>query len=164
MEWFRQWLIGITVAAMLNAAAKNLMPKGGVRKIGGLTGGLVVLLAVLQPVYQLEESRLSEAFSPYISWKSDATAVAVNTDSLMKDIIESECSAYIQDKAKELGLVCRVTVICTDKMEGYPYPQYALIEGALKAEEREALSELLVQTLDIAEENQTYCTESGEGK
>ena len=164
MEWFRQWLIGITVAAMLNAAAKNLMPKGVVRQIGGLTGGLVVLLAMLQPVYRLEESRLSEVFSPYIDTQTHTTAMAVNTYSLMKDIIESECSAYIQDKAKELGLICRVTVICTDKTEGYPYPQYALIEGNLKAEEKATLSEMLVQTLDIAPENQTYRTESGEEK
>ena len=104
MEWFRQWLIGITVAAMLNATAKNLMPKGVVRQIGGLTGGVVILLAMLQPIYRLEESRLSEVFSPYINVQSHTTAMAINTDSLMKDIIESECSAYIQDKAKELGL------------------------------------------------------------
>ena len=164
MEWFRQWLIGITVAAMLNAAAKNLMPKGVIRQIGGLTGGLVILLAMLQPVYRLEEGRLSEAFSPYMNTESHAAAMAVNTDSLMKDIIESECSAYIQNKANALGLICRITVVCTDKTEGYPYPQYALIEGNLKKEERTALSEMLVQTLDIAPENQTYRTGSGEEK
>ena len=164
MEWFRQWLIGITVAAMMNAAAKKLMPKGVIRQIGGLTGGLMILLAMLQPIYRLEENRLSEVFSPYINVQPHTTAIAINTDSLMKDIIESECSAYIQDKAKELGLTCRITVICTDKTEGYPYPRYALIEGNLKTEERAALSEVLVQTLAIAPENQTYRTESGERK
>jgi len=163
MEWFRQWLIGITVAAMLNAAAKSLMPKGIVRQIGALTGGLVVLLAILQPVYRLDESRVEEVFFPYIgTTESYMLTAQTDTGSLMRDIIEEECGAYIQDKAKELGLECMVTVVCEEEGEGYPYPKQALVEGRLSQTEKELLSAMIAQDLGIEEQNQTYRTESGE--
>ena len=50
MELLRQWLVGVTCAAMIIALADSLTPSGTVRKVGKLVGGLVLLLAVLQPV------------------------------------------------------------------------------------------------------------------
>ena len=40
LELIRQWLVGITCAAMVVALAEGLTPPGTIRKIGKLTGGL----------------------------------------------------------------------------------------------------------------------------
>lgn len=46
MELLRQWLVGITCAAMIVALADSLTPSGTVRKIGRMAGGLLLLVAV----------------------------------------------------------------------------------------------------------------------
>ena len=56
MELLRQWLVGVTCAAMIIALADSLTPPGTVRKVGKLVGGLVLLLAVLQPVLTFDYS------------------------------------------------------------------------------------------------------------
>lgn len=56
MEVIRDWLVGITCAAMVVALAESLTPQGTIRKIGRFTGGLVLLLAVVQPVMKLDEA------------------------------------------------------------------------------------------------------------
>ena len=41
LELIRQWLVGITCAAMIAALAEGLAPPGAVRKVGRFTGGQI---------------------------------------------------------------------------------------------------------------------------
>ena len=50
MGLLRDWLLGVTAAALLAALAQSLMPPGPVKKAGGLVCGLVLLWAVLSPL------------------------------------------------------------------------------------------------------------------
>ena len=50
MELVKQWLLGITGAAVLAALAEGIMPEGGIRQVGKLTCGLLLLSAVLRPL------------------------------------------------------------------------------------------------------------------
>lgn len=59
MELLRQWLVGITCAAMIVALADSLTPSGTVRKIGRMAGGLLLLVAVVQPVLHVDFSVLA---------------------------------------------------------------------------------------------------------
>ena len=45
MELLRQWLTGVTCAAIIVALADSLMAGGTVRRIGRLAGGLLLLAA-----------------------------------------------------------------------------------------------------------------------
>lgn len=163
MEWLKQWLIGVTAAAMLNAVAESLMPRGMVRQIGKLTGGLVLLFAILRPICRAEEWTIAEAFAPYISDVSAYGAVPeVDDDMLIKSVIEEECGAYIQNKALEAGIECRADVRCGTQTNGYPYPTEATVKGVLTADQIEWLTELIERELDIPKEAQRYETESGE--
>ena len=65
LELIRGWLVGVTCAAMIAALAQSLTPAGPIRKIGRLTGGLVLLIAVLQPVLALDTTALSQALTDY---------------------------------------------------------------------------------------------------
>ena len=133
MTVFKDWLLGVTAAAMLLALEESLTPKGAVRQIGKLTGGLVLMLAILQPVLKLDYPALAGALSRY---REDLGTYQVQpkTDNfrLMKSIIEAKSAAYIQDKAAGLGILCRVMVTCgAQTEEEYPYPTAVLVEGAL---------------------------------
>ena len=46
MELIRTWILSVTVSAMVIAVAQALMPAGAVKKVGQLTGGLILVLGM----------------------------------------------------------------------------------------------------------------------
>ena len=50
MSFLREWLLGVTAAALAVALAQALTPEGTVKKLLRITGGLVLLLAVVRPL------------------------------------------------------------------------------------------------------------------
>lgn len=162
MELIRSWLVGITCAAMVVALAESLTPQGTIRKIGRLTGGLVLLLAVVQPVVTLDEGALRRSMAEYRAALSayDSTLEEENL-ALMKGIIAEQSGAYILDKAASLGISCTVEVETEPGEAGdYPTPWSVTIRGELTAEEREALTRQITADFAIPAERQHY--ESGE--
>ena len=70
----------------------------------------------------------------------------------MQALIEQEAAAYISDKAKGMGLECRVTVRCKVGEEGVPYPDSVTVEGAASEE----LGRWIAQELNIPTERQVF--------
>ena len=161
MDVIRTWLLGITCAAMVVALAESLMPQGAVRKMGRLTGGLILLLAIVQPVVSLDENALSDALARYrYELSGYDTTLEETNESLMKGIIAEQSGAYILDKAASLGIDCTVEVKTEPGEGGYPVPYSVIIRGDLTAEEREALGREITAGFAIPAERQYY--ESGE--
>ena len=50
MDGIRTWLLAIIAASILCALAERVMPPGPVKRVGGLTCGLVLLWTILTPV------------------------------------------------------------------------------------------------------------------
>ena len=161
MELLRQWLTGVTCAAIIVALADSLMAGGTVRRIGRLAGGLLLLAAVVKPVLEVDLSVLSAA-----SLRLEAEAVPAAEEAgldLMKSIIGEETGAYILDKAAELGISCQeVRVTCAVEENGVPYPASVVLVGDLTEEEQARLSRRIEADLAIPAERQSY--EKGGGK
>ena len=147
MELLRQWLTGVTCAAIIVALADSLMAGGTVRKIGRLAGGLLLDLAVLS--------------SSSIRLEAEAVPAAEEAGlDMMKSIIGEETGAYILDKAEELGISCQeVQVTCAVEENGVPYPASVVVRGDMTQEEQALLSRRIEADLAIPAERQTY--ESG---
>lgn len=158
MELLRQWLTGVTCAAIIVALADSLMAGGTVRKIGRLAGGLLLLAAVVKPVLEVDLAVLSSS-----SIRLEAEAVPAAEEAgldMMKSIIGEETGAYILDKAEELGISCReVRVTCAVEENGVPYPASVVVLGDMTQEEQALLSRRIEADLAIPAERQTY--ESG---
>ena len=139
LELIRHWLVGITCAAMLVALAESLIPAGSIRRIARLTGGLVLLAAILNPLLKLDTTALTRALTEYkLELSAYSADLEEENEILMKDIIEEQSGAYIQDKAAALGIDCQVTVEA-DGEEEWPIPQSVTVMGSLTAEQQEAL-------------------------
>ena len=143
MTLLRTWIVSVTACAMVIAAAEALMPDGAVKRVGKLTGGLILVLGLLQPLVKLD----------YDDWLDDLpaqTAGAVTQEELegaayapMKSIIERELSAYIVDKGAQLGVTCTAQVVCETGEDGVlrlsdglhkielPVGRRALLDGML---------------------------------
>ena len=152
------WLVGVTCTAMLVALAEGLVPAGAGRKICRLTGGLVLLLAMVQPVLKLDGDALTGALTRYrLDLEDQRQTLEEENSQVMQAIIEEQAGAYIQDKAQELGIDCQVEV--TAQGEDYPIPQTVAIRGSLTAEQREALTRAIETDFAIPAQRQIY--ESG---
>lgn len=161
MEILRQWLVGITCAAMIIALADSLTPSGTVKRIGRLAGGLVLLLAVVKPVLGVDFSALASAAVQWEDLTVDGERLEKTNTDLLKTIIAEKTGAYILDKAGALGLDCgSVAVSCALGEGGVPYPSAVTITGSLTEEQRRTLSRWVEADLAIPEERQTY--ESGD--
>ncbi|MCI8479168.1 MAG: stage III sporulation protein AF [Oscillospiraceae bacterium] len=154
----KEWLVGITCAAMFVALAGALMPEGPVRKIGRLTSGLVLLLAVVQPVLQLDSGILARSFLSYQAvWQEEALPLEDTNLTLMKELIEEQTGAYILDKAASFGIECQVEVTAQDGGEGYyPIPTSVVIHGNLTDYQRTVLTRQLEADLALPADQQHY--------
>lgn len=159
MTLLRTWILSVTACAMVIAAAEALMPDGAVKRVGKLTGGLILVLGLLQPLVKLD----------YDDWLDDLPAQiagAVTQEDLegaayapMKSIIERELSAYIVDKGAQLGVTCTAQVVCETGEDGVPIPTRTTITGAMTPAQKEAMIRCVTQELAIPRSGQIYRNE-----
>ena len=151
--------MGVTCAAAIVALCESLAPAGTVRKIGRLTGGLVLLLAIVQPVMKLDMDDFAGILTSYrVDAEVSAMDMGVENARLMKGIIEEQTAAYILDNAEALGADCRVSVTAAagDREGDYPIPREVTVTGDLTADQRAALTRRIEADLAIPAERQTY--------
>lgn len=160
MELVREWLMGITGAAILSAVAHSLMPEGGIKQAGRLLCGLMLLLAVLQPLTDGIEAVPAEIWEQVgASRDRYARKLEEERDSGMKALIQQQLSAYSTQEAKRMGLTCRVDVVCEKTQEGIFLPAAVYIAQA-QGEELEQLTGHLSETLGL----DRSCFVFGEGE
>lgn len=157
IDFIRQWIVGVAAAAVIGAVAQCLMPEGSAKRAGKLAVGLLLMLAVVRPVAELDYNALSEAMAQYQLRANGYTdALAEENQTLVKEIIEERTAAYISDKAAELGITCAVRVVYHYGEDGETWPESVVVTGDLTQEERSRVARLLEAELAIRQENQTF--------
>lgn len=161
MELVRDWLLGVTGAAILASLADGLMPEGGPKRVGRLVTGLVVLAAVLRPVLGAGPADL-DVFSG--DWGSETALrtqeLTLQRQSYLESIIAREAGAYISDKAEELGLSCTARVTCVPGEEGVPIPHRAEIGGTLTLGQQQTLAGAVEGELGIPRDRIIFTEEA----
>lgn len=155
MELIRQWLLGVTCAAMVLALAESLTPPGSVKKVCRMAGSMVLLLATISPVLKLDEGALSRALTEYRITVQDYENVLMEKNNfLYKAIIEENTAAYILDKTEGMGISCQAEVIFAYDEDGSPYPWSVLVSGSWTEEQERQLSLFLETDLGIPAQRQ----------
>lgn len=157
MGALKEWLLSVTAAAILCALAQGLIPPGPVRRVGRLTAGLVMATALLAPLASLrgiEPEQWLESWQP----QEEVQELEQQRDETMKTIIEEECSAYIVDKAAQLGADCQVQVVCAPEGEGVFLPWQVTVTGDLSSSQRDQLAAQIQEELGVPSERQQYGT------
>lgn len=157
IELVRSWLIGITAAALVAAAADCMVPEGAVKKIGKLACGLLLLVVIIKPITSLDYGTAAGILADYrLSASGYDAALESQNQYLIKCIIEQETSAYIQNKAAEVGASCSVEVTCMCDDSGNMYPGAVRVIGDLTREQTEKLCRVIEGDLAIPAQNQQY--------
>lgn len=150
----RDWLLGVTAAALAVALAQALTPEGTVKRVGRLVGGLLLLLAATRPLLgaQFPDWRELEALSPAMT----AEEAGESGQEVMRSLIAQKAGAYIVDKGQSLGLQCEARVGVAQDGSGWPVPWEAEISGTWTAEQKKALSRAVEEDLGIPAQRQSF--------
>jgi stage III sporulation protein AF len=146
MHLIRTWICTVTAAALVTSVALALMPPGAVKKVGQLTGGLILVLAVVQPLGQLDYQDLADLVE---ALPAGAT-VQTGPYSAMAPVIEEELAAYIAERAAQLGADCSAQVTCAPGENDVPLPREVTVTGDLTQAQRASLEETITQDLGLS--------------
>jgi len=152
----KSYLLGIVAVSLAVSMAAALLRDGVIRKSVLITGGLVIVLAVIGPVLKLDYGSFGQFLTKIeIARSNYATGIEVQDKELIARIIQDKTEAYILDKAAELGaeVTAEVTAV---QGEFYPYPYSVEITGVLSPKQLEMLKQIIAQTLGIPAERQEY--------
>lgn len=151
MDALRQWLLGITAAAMALALAAALTPEGPIKKVGKLISGLVLLLVVSKPLVDLAPAEFAAETFALPSMEAPANALDP-----MKTLIAEKAAAYIADKGTALGCVCTASVTVELDASGWPVPWSVEVSGHWSPQQKEELSRFLAEDFQIPMERQSF--------
>ena len=152
MDVLRAWILGVAVTAMVLSAARALMPEGPVKRVGRLTAGLALTLALLAPLRSLAGLDPGDWTAGLVT---EGDTAAAQRDAVTP-IIEGELAAYIEEKGRALGADCTASVTCVPDENGVPIPRGAVVTGRLTAGQRAGLSACIASDLGLPPETQTF--------
>lgn len=153
----KQWILGITCAAVIAAAAEALAPPGRVKKAGRLAVGLLLLLAVVKPLGGLDFDALAGALASYRPDRAACeAALEEKSGAVLKTIIEEKTGAYISDKAEALGMNCAAEVTYYYGPDGEVRPEAVVVRGEFTEDQRVKLSRALEGELGIPAQRQSF--------
>ena len=152
MSFLREWLLGVTAAALAVALAQALTPEGTVKKLLRITGGLVLLLAVVRPLKGLVPEVLPQPGEMAPGVETAQTA----GEEVMKTLIAQKAGAYIVDKGQSLGLRCKAEVVVAVDSSGWPVPWEATVSGEWTQLQKKALSQAVEAELGIPAQRQSF--------
>jgi stage III sporulation protein AF len=135
------------------------MPQGTVKKVGRLTGGLILVLVLLQPVARLDYGDLYDRVVSLPDGALTQETLAEQTSLPLEAGIEEALSAYIAEKGAALGCPCTARVDCIPDEEGVPIPDRVTVTGTVSPSQKEALQAIIAQDLGVKPENQQYISE-----
>lgn len=155
---FGSWVMGLVGAALLSAIAGALTPEGKVKAVTRLVCAAVTALALVSPAVKFDTSAYSKTLTLYRERERELTAeVSEKGGRLSRSIIESECEAYILDKAGNLGSPVRSAHVTAKwSGDGFWYPYEVRIESDGRAEADAELSYGIEVNLGIPKERQEW--------
>ena len=152
MNILKNWLVGTIVACALLSVCYAVLPKGKFRTIARCSGGVILLLVLLQPLVQAD---WSEVMPSYESWEAQLNLenekYAAEQNAELTALIAEKTAAYIEKKAASLGVVCHAQIDCEER-DGVPFPTAVTMD--IPYDKR--IAELICEELDIQAESQYW--------
>ncbi|NLV85715.1 MAG: hypothetical protein GX025_00645 [Clostridiales bacterium] len=152
------WVKAIAGAAIICGAAISITPKGSVKNVLKLICGLVLVCSMAGPLINPSGELLSMSVSEYRQRAKEIAQQGENeTNSLNRRFIEEEISAYISDKALDMGeSIQDVSVSMNWSKEGFWYPAFVTIQGEVSETGKKRLESLIEGEIGLAKENQHW--------
>ena len=158
-----EWVRAIAGAALICAAATALTPKGKVKNVLKLLCGIVLIIAMINPILKQDFPNMSMDMSDYRKKADEIIGESKEKEaSISRTIIEDKLETYILDKAKSLNAPLQsveVTVKWGD--EGCWYPYEVSLKADIPEREKNLVSNSIEAELGVPKEKQYWSTYEG---
>lgn len=158
-QLLRNWILGLAGASVFCGIMLELCPKGAVKNAVKTVCALVMTIALVSPLFEIDMPSYSVNMAKYRSeGEKIAASAKESADSYSRTIIEEECRAYILDKAEVLGVDAGdVSVRLKWSDEGFWYP----VECFVSAPYSPQLAGIIESELGITKDNQEWKKDEG---
>lgn len=142
------WIRSVVAVSAVCAVCCALTPEGRPKKACRIVFGIVMVIAIIAPLKELDFREYSISAEKYKLRAEQLVASASEAkENLDRRIIEEKYEAYILDKAQNCGVTpCSVTVNCAWSNEGYWYPDK--LEVVLNSQEDEVKCEAVKRSAE----------------
>lgn len=155
-QYIKKYLLSIVATGLLLSVVMSVVPKGSVRRIAVMVGGLLMVLAILSPLVEIDHDHISQAISKYlIETETIQSGIEIESRALLSQVITEKCETYILDKACSMGIQVQVEIFLDDTAK-YPYPDFVVIRGSWTPSEKSFLCKSISEELGIPEEQQEW--------
>jgi hypothetical protein len=155
MSELKAYLLRLILCGFLVSLAGALINgKRGARAVT-LCGGCLLILTAVQPLMRVDLSRLPDLVTGLMRSEREAEAKEKN-EALLRSIIEEQTAAWIVEQAEERGAALEAVVTTAEAGEGVYIPYAVMIRGVWTEAQRDAISRLIVEELDIPPEHQRW--------
>lgn len=163
MEFAGEWVRAIAGAALICAAATALTPKGKVKNVLKPICGIVLIIAMINPIVKQDLPAMSLDISDYRKRADEIIGSSEEKqDNLSRTIIENELEAYILDKAQSLDMsLDSVEVLAKWGDEGCWYPYEVKLNANIPQMEQKLISNSIEAELGIPKERQYWSGDEG---
>lgn len=160
---FRSWILGLTGASIIAALLISISPAGRPRKITTFASAFMLVVALVKPILSFDLGAFQTSALKYGVMAEDYSALLQEENyRLMRVIIEERSSAYISDKAKNIGIEdITVTVLTQKGDDGYPYPQEVSIEARCTQAQKTALTDYIESEFGVPKSKQHWSVRNG---
>lgn len=147
LELIRHWVLGLAGAALCCAVLTEITPAGSVKKVVKALCGVIMALALIDPLLTTDAQKYSLNLSKYRQSAENVSRQGKEiSDRLNRTIIEEECRTYILDKAMSMGAELEDAAVTLKwSSEGLWYP----VGCTLKGEYSDALAAAIEAELGI---------------
>lgn len=162
--FIRSWILGLTAASIIAAILISLSPPGKSRKITTFAAAFMLIVAMIKPILSFDFGAFQPSVLQYGVMAEDYAAL-LNEENyrLMSVIIEERSSAYISDKAANLGIEdITVTVLTQKGDDGYPYPNEISIDARCTAAQKTNLSNYIEGEFGVQKSKQHWSVGNGD--
>ena len=155
MTAIKAYLLRLILCGFLNALAAALIRgRKGARTVA-LCGGCLLILTALRPLLQVDLSRLPDLVTG-MTYSQRQQAAAERNDALLRELVEEQTSQWIEARAAELDLHVECTVAAEPGEGGSFIPASVELVGVWTEGQRQSLSRLLAEQLEIPPERQRW--------
>ena len=158
MQALGEYIVSLTVAALISSIIVSLFQKGTMKTLIKLVCGMYLTFTALFPICQLEIPDFEILPSAYTEDRTTAVNQGVDMAETERNIlIKDALETYILIKAEEMG--CQVEIDLTLDSGGLPI-SVRLVHN-LSTEDQYKLSHMITKDLGIPEESQQWIGENG---
>ncbi len=163
IDFASEWVRAIAGAALICAAATALTPKGKVKNVLKLVCGIILIIAMINPLVNQDLPTMSMDISDYRKQADEIIGSAEEKqNNLNRTIIEDELEAYILDKAQSLNISLKsVEVSAKWGDEGYWYPYEVKLNADISQMEQNLISNSIEAELGVKKEKQYWRSDEG---